>query len=191
MIWISRLYTLFVGIILCITTGFGIAAFYPQPIRPAYPSMSSAPYSVPTNCNVTVQAQTSTECQIAFQKQEESRLQDEANRKKYDEETKIFDNKNAGYTRTAIFFGIAVGAIFAVIGLGLIKSSQLVARGLMLASVLTAILTRLLIGLASLGASVTGTQGADTVAYVEFVILAVLSIAIIFVGLSTLKETTS
>jgi len=82
-------------------------------------------------------------------------------------------------------------AHIAVLGLGLIKKGQLVAKGLLLASVLTAILTRFLIGLASLGASVTGTQGADAVAYVEFGVLFVLSIAIIFVGLSTLKETNS
>lgn len=185
--WIGRLYILFVGIIFCITTGFGIAAFYPQPIRPTYP-VSQPFYSVPANCNATAQAQSSPDCQTAFQKQEQIRQQDETTRAKYDEDTKVFNNKNAGYTRTAVFFGIAVGAIFAVIGLALIKSSKLVAVGLLLSGVLTAILTRLLIGLASLGSSVSGTQGADTIAYIEFGVLFVLSVAVTFVGLYTLKE---
>lgn len=188
MTWISRLYVLFLGIILCVTTGFGIAAFYPEPIRPDYPSAPVAPYSVPVECNKTLDVQSSLACQSAFQKQEQSNLQSQAAQKKYEEDTKVFNNKNAGYTRTAVFFGIAVGSIFAVLGLGLIKKGQLVAKGLLLASVLTAILTRFLIGLASMGASVTGTQGADTIAFVEFGTLAVLSVAIIFVGLSTLKE---
>ncbi|MBF8249543.1 MAG: hypothetical protein HW400_144 [Candidatus Levybacteria bacterium] len=188
MTWISRLYVLFLGIILCVTTGFGIAAFYPEPVRPEYPMLPQAPYSVPAECTKTLEAQASPDCENAFQKQEKSRLLDSAAQKKFDEEMKVFNNKNAGYTRTAVFFGIAVGSIFAVLGLGLIKKGQLVAKGLLLASVLTAILTRFLIGLASLGASVTGTQGADSVAYVEFGILTVLSITIIFVGLSTLKE---
>ncbi|KKQ28260.1 MAG: hypothetical protein A3H17_03560 [Candidatus Levybacteria bacterium RIFCSPLOWO2_12_FULL_37_14] len=182
MVWISRLYVFFLGIILCVTTGFGIAAFYPEPVRPDFPSTPAM--LAPVECSKTLDAQTSGDCQAAFQKQD-------AAQRKFDEEMKVFNNKNAGYTRTAIFFGIAVGSIFAVLGLGLIKKGQLVAKGLLLASVLTAILTRFLIGLASLGASVTGTQGADAVAYVEFGVLFVLSIAIIFVGLSTLKETNS
>lgn len=188
MTWISRFYVLFVGIILCVATGFGIAAFYPEPVRPAYPTVSVAPYSVPIECNKTLQAQASSDCQIAFQKQEQSNLQSQEVQKKYDEDTKIFDNKNAGYTRTAIFFGITVGSIFAVFGLGLIKKSKLVAKGLLLASVLTAVLTRFLISLASLGASVSRTQGADSIAYVEFGVLTVLSIVVILVGLLTLKE---
>jgi len=182
MTWINRFYVLFLGIILCVTTGFGIAAFYPEPVRPDYPLTPAV--SAPVECSKTLNAQASADCQAAFQKQDEAQ-------KKFDEEMKVFNNKNAGYTRTAVFFGIAVGSIFAVLGLGLIKKSQLVAKGLLLASVLTAILTRFLIGLASLGASVTGTQGADSVAFVEFGILTVLSIAIIFVGLSTLKEHSS
>lgn len=188
MTWINRLYVFFLGIILCVTTGFGIAAFYPEPIRPEFPLTPVAPFSAPTECNKTLEAQASADCQQALKKQEESRLKDVAAQKKFEEETRIFNNKNAGYTRTAVFFGIAFGSIFAVLGLSLIKKGQLVAKGLLLAAVLTAILTRFLIGLASLGAAVTGTQGADAVAYVEFGILTVLSVTIIFVGLSTLKE---
>lgn len=188
MTWISRFFVIFLGIILCVTTGFGIAAFYPEPVRPEFTSTPVAPYSVPTECAKTLEAQSSAACQAAFQKQTADTTQTVEAQKKYEQDLIVFNNKNAGYTRTAVFFGIAVGSIFAVLGLGLIKKGQLVAKGLLLASVLTAILTRFLISLASLGAAVSGTQGADTVAFIEFGILAVLSIAIIFVGLSTLKE---
>lgn len=187
MTWISRFYVLFLGIILCVTTGFGIAAFYPEPVRPEFP-ISRPQYLAPTECGKTVAAQESVECQKALQKQEESRIVDQESQRKFDEEMQDFNNKNAGYTRTAVFFGISIGSIFAVLGLALIRKSQLVAKGLLLASVLTAILTRFLISLASLGAGVTGTQGADMVAFVEFGILVVLSLMIIFVGLHTLKE---
>ena len=75
-----------------------------------------------------------------------------------------------------------------MIGLGLIKKSKLVPTGLLLAGVLTAILTRILIGLASLGASVTGTSTPDLIVYIEFGILLILSVAVIVVGLYSLKE---
>ncbi len=185
--WISRLYIFFLGIILSITTGFGVAAFYPQPTAPAYPS---TPYAkiVPQSCNATPEAQSSIECQKILTQQQTSQQEDEIKRQKYDQDSKIYQEKNASYTRTAIFFGIVIGALFAIVGLGLIKKSKLIATGLLLAGVLTAILTRLLIGLASLGSSVNTTSGADTIAYVEFGILFILSIAVVGVGLFTLKD---
>ncbi|MDO8573730.1 MAG: hypothetical protein Q7R77_03195 [Candidatus Daviesbacteria bacterium] len=187
MVWIHRLYVLFLGIILSITTGFGIAAFYPQPVRPADPfSLSST--AIPKSCYSTPEAQAAANCQVLFQKEQDTQQEDSVSRQKYDEEMKAFQNKNAGYTRTAIFFGIAIGAIFAISGIGLIRLSKLVAAGLLLAGVLTAVLTRLLIGLASLGASAAGNAGADTVSYMEFGILAVLSAVVIAVGLYSLKD---
>lgn len=186
--WINRLYILFLGIILSITTGFGVAAFYPQPIMPTYPS---TPYTniVPQSCYATPETQSSPECQKALQKQQVGQQEDQVRRQQYNEQFKVYQQKNASYTRTAIFFGIVIGALFAIIGLGLIKKSKLIATGLLLGGVLTAILTRLLISLASLGASVTSTSGADTTAYIEFGILFILSIAVVLVGLFSLKDT--
>ncbi len=183
--WISRLYIFFLGIILSITTGFGVAAFYPQPTAPFYPS---TPYAkiIPQSCNATPEAQSSPECQKILQQQQTTQQEDTLARQKYDQENKIYQEKNASYTRTAIFFGIVIGALFAIIGIGLIKKSKLIATGLLLAGVLTALLTRLLIGLASLGASVTTTTGADETGYMEFGILFILSIAVVAVGLSDL-----
>ena len=58
----------------------------------------------------------------------------------------------------------------------------------MFAGVLTAVLTRVLVGIASLGSRLTGTESADQMSYIQFAILVVLSVAVTFVGFSTLKE---
>lgn len=186
--WISRLYILFLGIILSITTGFGVAAFYPQPTMPTYPE---TPYlnTIPKSCYETPQSQASADCQALFQKQTLDQQKDEGKRQQYEKEMRTYNEKNSSYTRTAIFFGIVVGALFAIIGIGLIKKSKLIATGLLLGGVLTALLTRLLIGLASLGARVGTSVGADPLAYAEFGILLVLSIAVVVVGLYSLHDT--
>ncbi|GEM_PF-2557218 len=187
--WINRLYIFFLGIILSITTGFGIAAFYPEPIQPTYPP-SEYNNRVPQSCYATPQTQSSPDCQAAFDKQKQMQAQDDLKRQQYENDLKVYDNKNAGYNRTAIFFGIVIGSIFAILGLGLIKQSKLIANGLLLAGLLTAILTRFLIILASLGASTQGTASADSLSFVEFGVLLVLSVVVIVVGLYSLKEHT-
>lgn len=183
--WISRLYLIFVGIILTLTVGFGVAAFYPEPVSPTYP-MYSPSAIIPQPCyQETIR---SPECQRYFDQEEQERLNQEKERKKYEEELNVFKNKGAAYTRTSIFFGIAIGALFAILGILMIKKSKLIANGLLFAGVLIGVLTRLIIKLASLGASVTGTEAASNVAFVEFGILVVLSIGVILIGLYTLKE---
>jgi hypothetical protein len=187
--WINRLYIFFLGIILSITTGFGIAAFYPQPIRPMYPTTPYKDYqTIPTSCTATPQSAQTAECQQYYTQQEAQRIENEKKQQKFDEETRVFENKNAGYTRTAVFLGIAVGAFFAILGLGMLKKSGILTTGLLLAGVLTAIFTRLLISIASLGASVNGTDGANTLGYIEFFVLLILSCAVIYVGSTTLTD---
>lgn len=185
--WIVRLYIFFVGIILTTTVGFGIAAFYPQPVRPAYP-MDFARVTIPQSCYATPENQNSPECQEIITNQEAEQKKNLDAQAEYNAKIEEFNNVNAGYTRTAIFLGISIGALFAIIGIGLIKFSKLVANGVILAGVLTAILTRFLIMLASLGSSVTGTTGADSMGYIQVGILTLLSIAVIFVGFTTLKQ---
>lgn len=170
-----------------VTTGFGIAAFYPQPIMPTYPPTTYDDV-VPYSCNSSPLMQSSAECQAALAKERKSKAENEVKREKYEVELKSYVNKSAGYNRTSIFLGIVIGAIFAIVGIGLIKVSKLVANGLLLAGILTAILTRLLINLASLGSSTTGTAGPDTFSYIEFAVLFLLSIVVIVVGLVSLKE---
>lgn len=184
--WIVRLYIFFVGIILTTTVGFGIAAFYPQPVRPEYP-LDFAKVTVPQSCYATPEGQNSAECQEIIKQQEAEQQENIQIQQEYNQKIEEFNNVNAGYTRTAIFLGISIGALFAIVGIGLIKFSKLVANGVILAGVLTAILTRFLIMLASLGSGVTGTTAADSLGYIQVGILTLLSIAVIFVGFTTLR----
>lgn len=167
---------------LTITTGFGIAAFYPQPIKPDYPNPQIAPI-IPRSCYETPQESQSADCQKLFNDEKQRLQEDQEKRKQYNQDMEKYKNTNAGYTRTTIFFGISIGALFAVLGLILIKKSKLVSTGLLLGGILTAVLTRFLVGFASLGATVTGTQVGGMIAFVEFAILAVLSVAVIYLGI--------
>lgn len=182
-----RLYILFVGIILTTTTGFGIAAFYPQPVRPSYP-ITNPQVIIPKSCYATPQEAATPDCQRVYAQLETGQQINIKQQQDFDLQSRAFENKNAGYTRTAVFLGIAIGALFAILGLGLIKLSQPVSNGIMLAGVLTAIITRIMIMLASFGSSVTGTTGADNLSYVEFGILVLLSLAVIILGFTTLRS---
>lgn len=186
--WISRFYILFVGILLTLTAGFGIAAFNPEPASPPYPTYSPS-VIVPQPCYQ--ETARSPECQRYLDQQEQERLTEIETMKKYKEDQRVFKNKNASYTRTSIFFGVAAGALFVIPGILMIKKSKLVANGLLFAGMLTGVLTRLIIKFASLGASVTGTETASNIAFVEFGILVILSIGVIFIGLYSLKEDAS
>lgn len=180
MVWISRLYALFVGIILTLTVGFGIAAFYPEPIRPIYPVKLQRPFEV-ESCFKTPESAKTPECiKLEQERQEESA--------KYEEKLRVYENENAAYTRTTIFFGITLGAMFTIISLTQIKKSKLIAHGLILSGVLTMLLTRFIVMLASLGSSATGTTAANTLGIIEFAILVFLSLLVIFVGKKNLQE---
>lgn len=179
MTWIKRLYIIFLGIILSITTGFGLAAFYPQPVLPNI--LNSTPNAISQSCYATPQNQTTPECQKEFKQQD-------ALQKKVNAAQTIYTNKTAGYTRTAVFLGIVIGSLFAIIGVALIRVSSIVSNGFLLGGVSTAILARLLINLASFGSSAVGTNNADAIAFIEFTALLLLSSIVVLVGIFSLKE---
>lgn len=181
--WISRLYIFFVGILLAMTTGFGVAAFYPEPQAPQYPVSRTAP--LPESCYSTPEAQRSQECQDLLA---ENQAKEKAEQDAYQERMNDYQNRNAGYTRTAVFLGILIGAIYAMFGLFIIKTSPLVANGFMLGAVLTAILTRLLISLASLGSNTTGTEGANAMSYIQFLLLVVVTVGVTVAGFRALPD---
>lgn len=184
------MYIIFLGIILTITTGYGIAAFYPEEKMPSYPQ--AKPYiASPKSCFDTPESQQSIECKKYLEEDKQRQTEDQAAQQEYQRKLDEYENRNASYTRTTVFLGIAVGTFFAILALAVLKISFLVSNGLLLAAVLTAVLTRILVGLASLGNRVTGTQGADQMAYIQFGILVLLSFAIVFVGMFTLKEAPS
>lgn len=184
--WINRLYIIFVGILLAMTTGFGVAAFYPEPRYPIYPASKVAP--IPEYCYSTPDAQKSEKCQTLY---EEDRILRDKEQGEFDKKLRAYENANAGYTRTAVFLGVAVGSIFAIAGISMIKKSRLLTNGLMLGAVLTAVLTRLLIKLASFGSNVEGNEGVNTLSLVEFGFLVIITLAVIFVGFRNLQDENS
>lgn len=181
------MYVIFVGIILSLTVGFGIAAFYPEPKSPYYPVEKYV--QVPPSCYDKTTNTTSQDCERLIKEQKDAQARFEAERVKRQEEELTYRNKSGGYTRTAIFLGVSIGALLAIGGLLIINKSRLVANGLLLSGVLTAVLTRLLISLASLGSYAGGTESANAIAYGEFGILVFLSLGVIYVGFSTLRNT--
>jgi hypothetical protein len=181
MTWINRLYIIFVGILLAMTTGFGLAAFYPEPIAPQYPI--SKVQTVPESCYKTPESMKTDECQ-RFINLENSGRQTE--QQAFDEKTQEYQKKNAGYTRTAVFLGVIIGALFAIAGFMIIKASPLVANGFLWGALLTAVLTRLLISLASLGSSAAETGSANSLSYIEFFLLIVATVGVTVVGFKTL-----
>ncbi|MEK7521407.1 MAG: hypothetical protein AAB599_01215 [Patescibacteria group bacterium] len=187
MTWINRLYIFFIGIILSITTGFGLAAFYPAPRMPQYPV--AKPYTgIPRSCYDTPASQQTEECQKLIEEDKERQREYQAKDSEYQDQLAKYRNVNASYTRAAIFVGIAVGTFYALLGLMMLRSSKLVSNGLMLGGVLTAVFTRLLVNFASLGANTTGTIGADRAGYIQFSVLLLLSIGVLLAGKGVLKD---
>lgn len=181
--WINRLYIIFVGILLAMTTGFGLAAFYPEPIAPQYPISKIQP--VPESCYKTPESQKSEECQRLISQDSEQR---QVEQQEFDVKNRAYMNKNTGYTRTAVFLGVIIGALFAIAGFMIIKASPLVANGFLWGALLTAVLTRVLISLASLGATTSGTDSANNLSYIEFFLLVIATVGVTVVGFKTLTS---
>lgn len=181
--WINRLYIVFVGILLAMTTGFGVAAFYPEPQAPQYPIMKARP--LPESCLKTPESQKSSEC---VQLSQETDAQTQKEQEEFQIKNQEYMNRNAGYTRTAVFLGVLIGALFAIGAMMMIKTSPLVANGFFFGAVLTAVLTRLLISLASLGANTTGTVSANNLSYIEFFLLVAATIGVTVVGFRNLVD---
>ncbi|SRR5260221_849107 len=183
MTWINRLYIIFVGILLAMTTGFGLAAFYPEPIAPQYPITKVQP--VPESCYKTPESQQTDECQRLIN-QESGRRQVE--QQEFDTKNQEYMRKSVGYTRTAVFLGVIIGALYAIAGFMIIKKSAMVANGFLWGALLTAVLTRLLISLASLGSNTTEIGSANSLSYIEFFLLVVATVGVTMVGFKTLAE---
>ncbi len=165
------------------TTGFGVAAFYPEPVAPRYPT--SRAEIMPKSCYDTPESAKSPECQQFSNEETAKRQQVQAD---FDIQQQAYMNKNAGYTRTAVFLGVLVGALFAMVALMIIKTSPLVANGFLFGAVLTAVLTRILISLASLGANTTGTETPGNLAFIEFFLLVLATIGVTVVGFRNLVD---
>lgn len=180
MVWINRLFIFIVGIILTLTTGFGIAAFYPEPMFPQYPIKLSRPL-VPESCYTKSESEISDSCKKIL---EEENKESE----KFQMQQQEYNDKASVHTRTTIFLGVVVGALFATIGIFIIKTSPLLSHGFLLAGLLTMIFAKLVVMVASLGSSIKDVNQARNMGYMEFGILVAVSILVVTLGWFKLKE---
>ncbi|MBA3724330.1 MAG: hypothetical protein H0W89_05610 [Candidatus Levybacteria bacterium] len=115
------IYTIFIGVLFATLVGVGIAAFYESPKPPDY---STTPVRI-ANPNGL---QTAEE----IKKQEQQQI-------KYDQEYKIFQEKDQEYNRNVSIISLIIALFALIISLTLFKRLYIIADGLLLGGVLTLI----------------------------------------------------
>ena len=111
------IYTIFIGVFFAALVGVGIAAFYPEPKPPQYPSALKIPREGGLN-------------QPVFQ--ELKKEQEE-----YDKAEKAFQEKMEVYNRNVSIIAIVASIVTLMVSLTLFKKIFLIADGLLLGGVLT------------------------------------------------------
>jgi hypothetical protein len=106
------IYSFFLGILLAIFVGMGIAAFYQQPASPTWP----------TELNVANKEQTA----------EQQKLQ-----KDFDAKQAVWNEKMKPYNRNVSIMTLAAAVVFVAIGLLLEQKINILADGIMLGGVFT------------------------------------------------------
>lgn len=112
-------YIVFLGIILAVFVGVGIAAFYIAPKYPEYPSKLQRPYPPDPQKDATLSAE--------FQKEQE----------KYDATYKDFQKKNELYSKNVSIIALVFAVIFLIFSLLFANKLLLIADGMLLGGVLT------------------------------------------------------
>lgn len=110
-------YTIFIGILLSLFVGVGIAAFYPQPQYPEYPSFLNKPYQVEPNSTESAQL--------------------EKEQKAFDEKTKAFQKENETYNKNVSMISLGASVLYLLLGLLLVTRLRIISDGLLLGGVLT------------------------------------------------------
>lgn len=113
------IYTLFIGILLALFVGFGIAAFYEEPKYPEPPVSLKYPAPYPETKDSSFSAQI---------------IRDQIKQEKIQKE---FDKKIQLYNRNVSVIGLVAAIIFLVISLLLVKNLLLISDGLLLGGVFT------------------------------------------------------
>ena len=111
------IYTIFIGVFFAALVGVGIAAFYPEPKPPQYPSALKIPREGGLN-------------QPVF---EELKKEQE----EYDKAEKAFQEKMEVYNRNVSIIAIVASIVTLMVSLTLFKKIFLIADGLLLGGVLT------------------------------------------------------
>ena len=122
---LKYIYTLFVGILLALFVGVGIAAFYPQPKQPEYPA--SLGFAPPTEYpkGATPSSQTSSQ----FQAEQEN----------FDRAQKIYQESQQQYQRTVSIIALSAAIIFLILSLTLLRNFLVITDGILLGGVFTLI----------------------------------------------------
>lgn len=116
------IYSIFIGVLFATLVGVGIAAFYPQPPMPEYPSrLELAP--------------------VTYEKEQTPKEREEImkTQKKYEAEMKEYQKKDKEYNRNVSIIAIVFAIAALVISLTLFKTLLLIADGLLLGGLLTLI----------------------------------------------------
>lgn len=108
------IYVFFLGLILTIAVGIGVAAFYPEPEAPTYPSSLDTPAQV-NGVN--------TEQQAA--------------QKEYDQKVKEHSDDLSTYNRNVSMIVLGLAVIFLILSMMLHSKAEVVADGMLLGGILT------------------------------------------------------
>ncbi len=113
-------YTIFIGLLLAIFVGVGIAAFYPGPQSPEIPLLLKL-YNLPT--------EPISDSTISAQLEEEQ--------KAFDEALKIFMEKFEKYNRDVSIISLIAAVLILIISLTFFRKILIIADGLLLGGVIT------------------------------------------------------
>lgn len=117
---VRLVYTIFVGVLLAMFVGVGIAAFYPEPKWPEEPMLLKL-YKLPTEPlkDSTIAAQ--------LQKEQET----------FDEAQKVFQEKFKNYNRNVSVISLISAVLMLTVSLTLLRKILIIADGLLLGGVTT------------------------------------------------------
>jgi len=113
-------YTFFIGVLLAIFVGVGIAAFYPEPKHPETPTLLRL-YKLPTD--------PSRDPAISAQLQKEQEA--------FDEVSKTYEEKMEKYNRNVSIIALVAAILILIISLMLFRKLLVIADGLLLGGVVT------------------------------------------------------
>lgn len=114
------IYTFFIGILVAVFVGVGIAAFYPQPKEPDYPATLKV-----FNPQIQPDKPTTASAKLLAEQQ------------KYDVEIKLFQKKLGVYNRNVSIMALIGAIISLTISITYLKNLRVLADGMMLGGVFT------------------------------------------------------
>ena len=117
---LKLVYTVFIGVLLAIFVGVGIAAFYPEPESPETPTLLKL-YKLPTD--------PSRDPMVSAQLQKEQEA--------FDEVLEIYGEKMEKYNRNVSIISLVAATLILIISLTLFRKLLIIADGLLIGGVIT------------------------------------------------------